>query len=278
MGISFFISLLLFFCYNRTIMWGTKRQIKIIAAILFLFIVWIIILLYPRFNKPPTCFDNKQNQDETGVDCGGVCQALCLSEVNDVSIKWARSFPTTETVYNTVAYIENKNIDAGVMSVPYSFQFYNADNQLISERQGKTYIAPNSASAIFEQAVIVSLDNLPQYTTFKFTAPRSWARVDRRVRDIKLVSQNEQLINTTTKPRFNATLVNKSLLYGAKNINVVIILYDANDNAIGVSNTYLDHLGPGESSSIYYTWQRPFSVPIVRYEIIPRFNPFDVSF
>jgi len=38
---------------------------------------------------PPseTCFDGIQNQDETGIDCGGVCTACAEPDPSDVDVR-----------------------------------------------------------------------------------------------------------------------------------------------------------------------------------------------
>ena len=48
-------------------------------------IVWGLLSVF--IVKEPTCFDLKQNQGETGVDCGGLCESCELKNIIPLSIK-----------------------------------------------------------------------------------------------------------------------------------------------------------------------------------------------
>jgi hypothetical protein len=57
-------------------------------------------------------------------------------------------------------------------------------------------------------------------------------------------------------------------------VDVVAILYDADDNAVTASKAYLKSL-PGESvQQVVFTWPFAMPVSIERIEVIPRVNPF----
>ena len=62
--------------------WGLKRQIFYVIVLLLFVTVFAFIILYPTFNKAPSCIDGKQNGNETGIDCGGSCANACLSQVS----------------------------------------------------------------------------------------------------------------------------------------------------------------------------------------------------
>ena len=89
------------------------------------------------FYDKPTCFDGKQNQDESGVDCGGVCEKVCSFQAVKPNIIWSRSFKVSEGIYNAIAYIENPNIRAEAFAVPYVFKIFDERNILISEKKAR---------------------------------------------------------------------------------------------------------------------------------------------
>lgn len=257
--------------------WGAQRQFLIVGGFLAIIIVIAGILIYPKLNPEPTCFDNKMNGGEQGVDCGGACQKICSFATTDVVVKWVRPFSVTDTVASVVAYIENPNVYAAAQNVPYEFRLYDENQSFITERQGTTYIAPNGTSAIFEGGIKVG-NRIPTYARFKFLSDPVWVTIDPRVDSIKLFPKNQMLENAETKPRFSAEVTNTSDLYSARNIGVVAILYDENDNAVGASQTLIENLGPGEMRPTYFTWQKPFANPAVRNEVISRFDVFKVEF
>ncbi|MEK7635981.1 MAG: hypothetical protein AAB405_02740 [Patescibacteria group bacterium] len=67
---------------------------QIIFGSFFLIILFLIgfavFLIF--FKQPPSCFDKKQNQNETGIDCGGSCPACELKTVRPLETNWVRFF------------------------------------------------------------------------------------------------------------------------------------------------------------------------------------------
>lgn len=257
--------------------WGAKRQLTILGLVTILILGGLAVVIVPKLSKPPTCFDNKQNGGERGVDCGGLCARFCPFEVTDVKVKWARAFPITDDVYSAVAYIENQNVNAGAYNIKYEFKLYDADHKFITVRDGETFIGPNSNSAIYESAIKVQ-NRIPKFTQFTFLADPVWIMTDRRIGDLGVFSKNEVLSDTDTKPKYEATIFNQSQLYTVNNIDVIAILYDKDDNAIGVAKSFIEELTPSLETKVYFTWQKSFSGEVVRKEIIPRYNPFKVTF
>ena len=62
------------------------------------------------FHKTPTCFDGVKNQNEKGLDCGGVCTRICSGDISTPIVMWQRVFQVTPGVYSAVAYIQNPNV------------------------------------------------------------------------------------------------------------------------------------------------------------------------
>ena len=136
-----------------------------------------------------------------------------------------------------------------------------------------TFIPPAGNFAIFEPAIDVG-NSIPVYTTFEFTETPTWLQVDQqKIDQLKVLVSNIALSNETTSPRLSATIQNNSL-FTIPNLNIVSILYDASGNAVSASNTYLNQLGPLQSSNISYTWPLPFSGAVVAKEIIPVYDIF----
>ncbi|MBV9349213.1 MAG: hypothetical protein JO026_00500 [Patescibacteria group bacterium] len=51
---------------------------------------------------------------------------------------------------------------------------------------------------------------------------------------------------------------------------ITALLYDANGNLVNASQTTVSELLPEGEKDIVFTWQEPFSEPVVRAEITPR--------
>lgn len=234
--------------------WSTKRKLLyfgIFSAFVFLIVVFpIAFLSYDR----PTCFDGNKNGDEVGVDCGGSCQLLCSFEAIAPNILWSRSFKVAPNLYSATAYVENSNISSEAVNVPYVFKLYDKQNTLIAERAGTAYIPKYRAFGIFEPNIATN-GAVPARTTFEFTQAPTWNKDDTIPPEI--VVREKVLSNEEIRPRVDASMENRSTRE-LKRIEVVAIVYDGKDNAIGASRTYVDSLKSNEAADLVFTWPIPF--------------------
>lgn len=268
-----------FSCYYilmTLITWGFKRQIFYIIVLILFFSFFGFLILYPVLSKPATCTDGKQNGNETGVDCGGSCLSACSSQVDSISVLWARAFRVLPGHYNAVAYIVNHNKNAAVQKINYRFRFADARNVYIGKREGSTFIPPGGNFAVFEPGINIG-NSIPVYVTFEFTEMPEWLQVSQvKIDQLKVLISDIKLSDEDTLPRLSATIRNISL-FTIPNMNVIAILYDAGGNAISTSRTYLTELSPLQNADINFTWQEPFSGAVVAKEIIPMYDIFTVK-
>lgn len=254
--------------------WSTSRKTKIITSISAILLVILSSFVYFKFIKHElTCFDGKQNQDERGIDCGGICSIMCLADTKPLIPLWTRPLKITGDVYSVVSYIENQNIGNGVKKVPYELRLYDDKNILVSQPiRGETFIGPNDRTAIFETAIKVG-NRIPKTAFLKFLQQPEFIRIDERFNDQNLVAEGDVLSDLETSPKIAAVVRNKTI-ETFKNIPVVAIVYDTEGNALAASQTFIDEIGPEESVNVYFSWPEPFSGTPARREIIPRINPF----
>lgn len=254
--------------------WSTSRKTKIITSISAILLVIVSSFVYFKFIKhEPTCFDGKQNQDERGIDCGGICSIMCLADTKPLIPLWTRPLKITGDVYSVVSYIENQNIGNGVKKVPYELRLYDDKNILVSQPiKGETFIGPNDRTAIFETAIKVG-NRIPKTAFLKFLQQPEFTRIDERFNDQNLVAEGDVLSDLETSPKIAAVVRNKTI-ETFKSIPVVAIVYDTEGNALAASQTFIDEIGPEESVNVYFSWPEPFSGTPARREIIPRINPF----
>ena len=111
-----------------------------------------IAVYYAFFKAPETCFDQKQNQDETGMDCGGVCAAVCkevitgaIPEVAEIAF-----VPAGNGRYDVLAKIHNPNDEIGASSFAYMVALKDAVGNVLATRSGKSYILPQESKYILE--------------------------------------------------------------------------------------------------------------------------------
>ncbi len=256
--------------------WSIRRKLLYLSVVLLAILGVVFYILYPIFKENPTCTDGKQNGNEIGIDCGGVCSNLCESQVHPVSILWQRAFPSAQGLYDVLGYVENQNIDAGIPNLLYKFKIYDEKNVLIAERDGKTFLGPNQSSAIFEGQINVK-ERTPKRAFLEFEDGYQWVKTDSRFEKISLSVKNKNLINASTTPQLRTTISNDSLI-NLKNVEVAAVVRDEDENAIAVSKTIIENLPKQSSKEVFFTWLSPFASQFYRVEIIPRVNPFTVSY
>lgn len=256
--------------------WALKRQLFYLLILVLFFSIFGFLILYPSFNKTPTCLDKKMNGDETGVDCGGKCPNACIFQVDKVSVLWARSFKIAEGRYNAVAYLENHNANTAVNKIRYKFRFADENNVYLGTRNGETTVPPGGKFAVLEPAIDVG-NSVPVYTTFEFTTVPTWSYISSdKINQLKIIVSDVNLINADTSPVLSAVVKNNSL-FSIPAVGVIAILYDIKGNAISASRTYIDMLSGMENAEVNFTWPAPLPATVVTKEIIPVFNIFSVK-
>lgn len=256
--------------------WAKRRQLFFLGVIFGLAGIAVFFVISPYINKPPTCFDGKQNGAETGADCGGACQLQCTFEAEKISVLWARAFEVLPGRYNAVAYLESKNENTAVDQVSYRFRFADSNNIYIGKREGVTFIPPAGRFAIFEPAIDLG-NSVPVYTTFEFTSEPAWLNVSpEKVRQLNITAYDIELQDEDTAPKLFASIRNDSL-FGIPEVSVVAILYDELGNALAASSTYLDSLPAETILPLSYTWPKSYGGLAKVKELIPMFNIFRVE-
>lgn len=256
--------------------WALKRQIIFLAIFLLFISVFSFYFIYPFFQKAPSCLDGKQNGDELGVDCGGSCLNLCLNQVDQLSVLWARSFKVVDGRYNAVAYIENHNKNSAIEKINYRFRFADKNNIYIGKREGSTTVPPSGKFAIFEPAIDIG-NSIPVYTTFEFTEIPTWKSVPLdKIQQLNIGISGIVFSGENDKPALSAIVKNNSI-FNIPEVSLVAILYDENHNAISTSRTYIEDFNREEEKEVNFTWQEAFNSKIVSKEIIPIYNIFSVN-
>lgn len=250
--------------------WASRRKFQYATGVIIFFLVVIGgPIAYKILSKPPTCSDGIQNQGETSIDKGGPCPILDERTLVPASVVWARSFRIRDGSYNAAAMLQNPNGQAGVRSVGYHFGLYDADNVLIAERTGTTFVMPGGVTPVFEGNIDTG-NRVVAHTYFDFTEAPVWERLADTSSIIAL--SNIEITDTGTLPRVTADAKNTSVGdVGA--LTFIAVIYDPAGNAFAASQTTLSGLSAGESQHIIFTWPAAFNVSVGRIQIVPLSPP-----
>lgn len=246
--------------------WRARRQLFYIG-ILGAIILGVLIYAGVRLIPETTCFDNKRNQREEGIDCGGPCRP-CLENLSEPVVLWSRFFKLGEGVYEAVALVENLHTFASSRRTFYRVKLYDQNNILIALREGETFINPNERFLILEPGLFVGT-RTPARILIEFE-PIAWQYAEYTSPNVVVVSRNFSL---TPQPRLDATLRNNNL-FEVGNLQVAAILLDREGTTLAASVTVVERIGGKSEKTISFSWpstlqETPETVEILIRTFVP---------
>jgi hypothetical protein len=149
------------------ISYRTQKQILIgLATILGLL---ILLFLGQTILKPkPTCVDQKQNQSEDAIDCGGPCLPCELKDMKSLVIEKAYSLDYKLKGIDLVAEIFNPNTKYGLTNVTGYFILTNkAGETLRKDLDEPFYILPGENKIVAKSKALIDNPNfIPESIRF----------------------------------------------------------------------------------------------------------------
>lgn len=250
--------------------WSRNRQFSYFLGLI-LIVAALVAAGWYWYYPTPTCFDNKQNGSETGVDCGGSCQLVCRNQISPLKIAWTRVFPVAPGVYSVAARVDNPNISAGVKEIAYSFRLVDKNNLLVTFRQGKTFVNPGESFLIVEGGI--ETDQGEPTKAFLEFGNLTWEKVEKNVP--KLVTDKKVFTNTT--PARLVTAITNQSIVDLPRVEVAALLNDEAGNAIGAGSTFIENLMRDGSRNAFFSWPEALTQIPTTIDIYPRVNVFDLK-
>lgn len=226
------------------------------------------IILTAKLYVPPSCVDTKQNQDESGIDCGGSCPYLCTAaQVAPVTL-FSTVITTASGRIDLAAAVENKNSTAGAKNVPFTVTLYAQDGRLVGTKHGTIDLPPRTIVPVFLPSVAASGSGAVR--AFLEIAPLSprWVAYARDPRTVPSIAVRP-VSGTVAAPRVEAVLTNASLS-SLERIPVIAFVRDAaTGNVIAASSTLIPSLAPQSSATALFVWTEAFPAPAVQVQVLP---------
>ena len=242
--------------------WGDKRRFTIIASFAALGVLLLSGILIAVLYDAPSCMDGRQNQDETGIDCGGSCAYLCRNEVQEPRLTFARAVTNGSGRTDVIAYVENRNQDAEAKGAQYTVEVFDESGALLGKREGMIDLPARSIVALYVPGIYVGVGAAPRaFVTFDedigWRNARSGA-VPLAISGIELISGNSPRVTATVSnvapsPVFNRTLI--------------ATVFDADGVAIAASQTVVREVPALGTAQAVFTWPEAFTGAAVRVEV-----------
>jgi hypothetical protein len=247
--------------------WSTRRQFYYFSGVVIFFIAVFAFIIYLNWPQP-SCTNNKKDDNELGVDCGGVCKIACLSQVEPLKVHWVRVFEVMSNKYDAVALLENTNAEFGAKTIKYNFRLYDERGVMVTSRQGTTYVNPQDTFIIYEGGINTGKRGGVVKAQLDMTTLPLWEKMNRE--KPRIVVEQTEYVNEPM-PRLRVLVSNNSLI-DLENVDFYAILSDSEGNVMGASATLLDELPRDKTRELFFTWPKPLPENPTRIDIYPRLN------
>lgn len=212
--------------------WRFKKRL-IYLTIFFLIIVVIFFLIYLKIKKNlPQCLNNRQDINEEGIDCGGVCPPCELNYFKPFQIYPVKILVYSDKSFDILGIIENLNQNLGVEKLKYSFLIYDVNNNLRFQTPIKeTILLP------LEKRYLTEINQFVNFiigrVELKIFEPKKEDFIKKEFEKLPFTSYNYKIYKENNRWKISFTVFNNSYK-NQKDIEVIVLIYK-DENLIGVT-------------------------------------------
>ncbi len=217
---------------TKKIAYGIFYLILLLAVSYWLFGGFIV--------KTPTCSDGIQNQNETGIDCGGPCTKCEITELSPLThIGTVRTFSVNEKTI-ALAEVSNSNQFYSSDKFAYSFVVYDVRNREIERVSGTDALFALEKKYIFEPRITTRARDIGK---IEFViSDVSWKKAYEALRPDVVVSSAIETKKSEQGIRVSGSIKNQSSVL-ASEVKIIAILYDKYEIEVFPAQTVISQLG-----------------------------------
>ena len=243
-------------------------QKKIFFGIIYTtLLLFFAYLVYLPFKPPETCSDGKKNQNETGIDCGGVCGACRIDPVlDDVRVTETAWVVGKAGEYDFLAKIENPNNDHGASSIEYTFRAVSASGATMVEQSGTAFVLPKEEKYIVETSV--PLSSSPERVELSISKTE-WEKFSDYKEKPALEVYNRRFERITSGVGFGEAkgLVANNSPFDFTDLGILVVLRDGGNRVVAIQKTDMQTLRSGEQRDFTLPWPDAFPGDVERIEV-----------
>ncbi len=136
-----------------------ERLVKqVIYSILTTVVIFVAGLMVFQIIKPnPSCYDHKKNNNEEGIDCGGLCESCEIKDLLALEYNVMPAWFLQNDKYFIYSRVANMNDDWGAKEFTYTFNFIKEVNvkgkikeEIIKTVENTSYILPKQSKYLVE--------------------------------------------------------------------------------------------------------------------------------
>jgi hypothetical protein len=227
---------------------------KLVIIFVYLVIFSLLGLLIYHWLKPaPTCTDGKKNQNETGVDCGGVCSPCKkVLETQDLIIKEKAFVPGGQGSYDAMMRVSNPNNQIAGSSFSYDLKLEDAGGNVLAERSGESFILPKESKYIIETSL--ETDKIPAQIEASISNPRWEEFFDYERPELNIYDRKYDLISSGVGYSEAFGLFRNESPFDFNSVKINVVLRDANGKPIAFNKTEMNTINAGEQRDFRLLW------------------------
>lgn len=245
----------------------TKRLTIIVTYIFLLLAIGTGVYFVVR--PAPTCIDGKQNQGESGVDCGGICGRVCVETVTGepLIIREAVAFPAGEGQYDAVMRVTNPNNAIGAKTFRYRLELVDGSGQVVAMTSGESWALPQETKTLLAFHLEPSATPAKAVLTIEAT---EWTRLSNYDIEPKLGVYNQQYESSRRSGEFGVAtgLVINESDYDFRVATIKVILRDGSGKPLAINQTDRRTFLVGEQHSFRLTWPTPFGGEVSYVDVV----------
>ena len=243
-----------------------RQQKQIFYAsfyLLTLVVIWLVV--YILFFKPaPTCFDNKLNQKETEVDCGGSCVS-CEIKTNPIKINSLKIIEKKDFVI-VLLDLRNESTSFGANRFLYDLTLNDISSFELYKLSGDSFIYPGQARKLIVN--FINKENVSGLNWIKVNYnqsvlnidPPKWQRKESLVRpDVTILNYTKEAADGTLKVEGRIANNNNIALQEA---TIIALVKDSTGNIRDIGQTVVSDLNAFSERPFFILTSLPSTLDI----------------
>lgn len=255
-----------------------RRKKQYVIMTVFAFIACALLYLaYLVIMPSPTCSDGKKNQDEVGVDCGGICKK-CPEPLKTKSLEVLETahIVNPDGTHDMMFKVSNPNDVYGVSSFEYEFYAENASNETRVLKSGESFILPKETKFIVELA-IPAPDGLTDFAVRLIQPEESrWVSfTEFEAPKFSVLNKKYEIQSTGSGFSKVTALIRNDSQFDFGQLWISVILRDAGGKAVALQKTFFKTVRSGEMRDFTLSFPEAFQGDVVGVDVGVESNVFD---
>jgi len=257
----------------------SRRILKrsLIIGIYVLIFALLMLLVYSCVKNKASCIDKIQNQNEEGVDCGGVCPACMNIEAQDIVTKEQGFLNTGQNGnYDLYAKINNPNTQVGSKKFEYEFILYDQSGNQVAQRNGTGFILPSEDKYLVVNNVPSASE--PSKMDFRIKSV-DWVEFNSYYEkpQLKMINRTYNEIQSGVSFAEAKGLLKNESPYDFNEIKISVVLRDENGKVVALNSTEMKTVKSGEEREFKVSWPNRFSGNVSNIEMQAEVNILDLE-